>query len=83
MSEERTVGVDVPAVIPEAAAMFMAHHLALAAAYYEATDIDRDTLIEVIERSMCDLAANAAVIWLDHLDAAYEQLDKYPANEED
>lgn len=78
---EPLVHVDVPHVPASAAALFMAHHLSLAAAYYEATDVDRNALVEIIERSMHDIAASAAIVWLDHLDAQYSALDEFPTNE--
>lgn len=76
------LGVDVPSVTARDAAFLVAHHLSLAASYFEAANVDNDTLVAEIERVMGAIkppiestAARAAVIWLAAITESYDGLD--------
>lgn len=79
--EDDRVRIDPPTVHPDEAVELMAHHLALAAAYYEATPTE-GVLPEVLRLIEKEPAKEAAQEWLSALDDYYEDLRRKQDDED-
>ena len=73
--ENGRVRVDTPTVTPDEAVELMAHHLALAAAYYEATP-QQSTLTEMLRLIKKEPAREAARQWFIEIDSYYAELKR-------
>lgn len=83
MKSQNKLGVDVPCVTPDEALEFMAHHLSLAAAYFEAIPEDHEANIKEIERLMdtgiegyTSPSLKAAKTWLNIITYEYNEMRK-------
>jgi hypothetical protein len=85
----KTLGVDAPRVTPGEALELMAHHLQLAAMYYEATTKNHLWAHKEMERLMNRDMENspcfvAARTWLNQIKYAYDEMaDDPPAEKTD
>lgn len=69
------VHIDMVSVTEDDAVKFMIHHLSLAASYFEAVPINTGPIKTAIRHTLPDMAAEAAIDWLNRLDAQYKAFD--------